>query len=355
MLKNIAVIDKTGRGHAICDCLIANNPDLTVHYIPGTGGAFDQRIAVVPNIDIEDGAAILDYCDQSKMDLIIVSHIDALKSGVCDTLRKGGLSVLGPSATAVQLETSKWFCKKICKTAGISTPQSQLFHDKAEFVSYLKTRGPSRVMIKADWLTKNGNGAFIAQGTDCRGVILDEIETIMKQNPDAPFRFLVETYQDGTDYSAHYMVNEGSVVDLPSSQDFKKSHENDAGHNCDGMGSLSPHPLDSTALRYRIRTSILEPMLAALQDEVGCFNGPIYLGLRVDENGQPHLIEVNARMGDSESEVIFPLISEDLAHLCKQLADGHTVDRPAKASSQCALVISLVTGRTGGTLSLIHI
>ena len=48
--KRVAIVDKTGRGHSICDAFIRNNPDIEIFYIPGTGGVFDSRITTVQGI-----------------------------------------------------------------------------------------------------------------------------------------------------------------------------------------------------------------------------------------------------------------------------------------------------------------
>ena len=344
MLTKVAVVDKTGRGHSICVSLISNNTNIVVYYIPGSGGIFDRRIHVVPWIVIDDGYQIADFCASNGVELVVVSHIDALKNGIADTLRQKGLSVLGPSAEVVRLESSKWFCKDVCRKAGVSTPQSKLFNDKASFVTFLRERNVKPLMVKADWLTKNGNGAFIANGGDSVATIIDEVDMIMSQNLGLPFRFLVEDYLPGTDFSAHYLLNEHSVLELPSALDFKKSHDGDQGVNCDGMGTITPHPLQSDQLNARIRIEILDPILTVLNREIGHYNGPIYLGLRIDDNGRPHLIEINARLGDSEAEAIFPLFSEDLVPIFKKLADEEHIDRAVAYRPDIGVVISLVSG-----------
>ncbi len=344
MHKTIAVVDQTGRGHAVCSALIDTNPDLSVHYIPGTGGVFDERITPVPGIQIDDAEAIAQYCAAHQIGFVVVMHIDALKAGVADILRASGLLVMGPSAKAVQIESSKWFCKSICDDAGIATPKAKLFDEQKAFIAYLKTRKPESVMIKADWLTSNGNGAFLAEAEASVDQILDRIGRLIDQNPGSPFRFLVEPFLPGADYSAHFLVNDQSIIELPSSQDFKMSHDGDQGQNCDGMASLSPHPLESANLQQAIRTDILEPMLASLRARGISYNGPIYLGLRVDKNGKPHLIEVNARMGDSEAEVIFPRIAEDLSAVFEGVAQEAAINRALACKTDKALVLSVVTG-----------
>jgi len=346
MREAIAVIDKTGRGHAICSALIETNPNLYVYYIPGTGGVFDQRIIPVSSISIDQPEKIRKYCLANDISLVVVSHIDALKSGVADILRKSGILVMGPSAEAVQIESSKWFCKSICDEAGIATPDAKLYEDRTTFINFLMVRPAKPIIVKADWLTCNGNGAFVVEPKATVAEVLHQIDRLIAQNPGSPFRLLVETYLEGIDYSAHYLVNDRSVIELPSSQDFKKSHDGDQGQNCDGMASISPHPRETAELQRTIRSEILNPMLACLRTRGIRYNGPIYLGLRIDESGQPHLIEVNARMGDSESEVIFPRVIENLSAVFSQIANEMTEDRAILYKPDVALALSVVTGPT---------
>ena len=126
MAKHIAVIDKTGRGHSICQALITTNNDVTVHYIPGTAGIFDKRILTVPSISLKDTKAINEYCQKQGIELIVVSHIDALKADVSTSLRSRGYAVFGPSSEVTKLETSKSFCKSVCSN-GSPTSCFQLF------------------------------------------------------------------------------------------------------------------------------------------------------------------------------------------------------------------------------------
>lgn len=345
MEKAVCVIDKTGRGHSICDALIRTDDALTVYYIPGTGGRFDPRIIPVPQIGIDEAYRIIAFCRARAIELVVVSHIDALVAGLADRLRDAGFAVIGASAAATQLESSKWFCKKLCADFGVSTPHAIFVGSQEEMSRYLESNSNKSFMIKADWLTSNGNGSIHVKPPFSAPDILRQLDALIRQNPRQPYTFIVEHYLDGFDYSAHYVLNPSSVVRLPSCQDFKKSHDNDAGCNCDGMGSISPHPQDSRDLAERIRNQILDPVLTGLRRYAIDYIGPIYLGIRVDGAGQPHLLEINTRCGDSESQVIFPRIQENLYNLFLSIARGDAVDRTLCCADAHFLTISLVTAR----------
>jgi len=340
--KRIAVIDKTGRGHSICDALIRTNRDIEVYYIPGTGGVFDSRIKTVQNISITDKIAIVEFCQQKNIELAIVSHIDALCFGVSDAIRAKGIPTLGVSADCTVLESSKWLCKRICALSGILTSSAKLIESKEEMEEHVQVSVGHTYMIKADWLTVHGNGAIRVKENDTVSHILKNIETIILQNPGHPFRFVIEEYVFGRDYSAHYIVNQGNCIDMPSCLDYKKSHDNDDGMNCDGMGSVSPHPLETNEIKEKIKREILYPLIEGLRCYGIEYDGPIYLGLRI-AGEKIYLLEVNTRFGDSESEAMFPLVNEDLCQAILSFI-GQTSQRAMQFSENISLVISIVVG-----------
>ena len=65
------------------------------------------------------------------------------------------------------------------------------------------------------------------------------------------------------------------------------------------------------------------------------------MGLMVDPSGEVNVLEFNVRMGDPESQILFPLINEDLFPLFKAVADGKLEDfvkrRPGKLKNQVSL------------------
>lgn len=342
MTQTVVVVDKTGRGHSICAALVANRDNLKVHYVPGTGGALGDRI--VREADSDDPQAILACCESLKPDLVFVSHIEALTAGIADELRAKGLAVFGASKAATQLESSKWFCKEICAEQDVPTPAARMFETREALAAFLGDPANLPAMVKVDWLTRNGNGAIAVSETARPEEVLAQIDEVMEQNPGAPFKVLAEEFLHGIDYSAHYFVHESSVIELPSSQDFKKSHDGDAGANCDGMGSLSPHSLDAPWLNRQIRAKVLEPVLEGLKARGIAYSGPIYLGIRLDAEMRPHLLEINTRMGDSESQTIFPRVDEDLFDLLRRMVAGEALDRPLRVKHLTCVTITLSAG-----------
>lgn len=345
---HIAVIDKTGRGHALCDKLLRQNPEVVIHYIPGTAGKYNKRIQPYLDIEIDDSEAIAKQCKDLNISLAIVSHIDAIRAGVSDRLRKENFTVIGASRAASILETSKWYCKILCADANIPTAKANLFTSEECFSAFLQNRGDKAYFVKYDGLTKNGNGAFKITKYDTLFDIFVKTDLIRQQNKSQSFRFLVEECISGTDYSAHYLISPYSIIELPSSLDYKRCRPDSTSMNCDGMGSIAPHPLHNDALGHAIKRKIIIPLVKSLKKRGLIYYGPIFLGLMIDEQSNPILLEINARMGDSETEAILPLINENLAVLFRELHRTTACDRQAQTTPETSVVVSLVTGAANG-------
>ena len=75
---------------------------------------------------------------------------------------------------------------------------------------------------------------------------------------------------------------------------------------------------------------MVKPTLAGLQQEGIHYQGFIFIGL-MKVNGEPYVIEYNARMGDPETEVVLPRIQNDFVELMVATAEGNWI----KLSFRC--------------------
>ena len=122
---------------------------------------------------------------------------------------------------------------------------------------------------------------------------------------------VIEEFLEGEETSLHLICSGENYVTLPMSQDHKKIGEGDIGLNTGGMGAYAPTKLVSQEMLASYEVSIVRPTLAGLKEDGIDFRGTLYIGLMLTSNG-PKVLEFNVRFGDPETQVILPLVNQDL-------------------------------------------
>ncbi len=155
---DVLLIGSGGREHALA-WKIAQSPMLNRLYAaPGNPGIAD--CAEIVSLDVADHAAVVTFCRDKAIGLVVVGPEAPLVAGLADRLEEAGILVFGPSAAAARLEGSKGFTKDLCSRHDIPTARYKRFTDAAAAKAYLDETGYPTV-IKADGLAA-GKGVTIA-------------------------------------------------------------------------------------------------------------------------------------------------------------------------------------------------
>ncbi|HZN20414.1 MAG TPA: diaminobutyrate--2-oxoglutarate transaminase [Micromonosporaceae bacterium] len=313
---SVLLVDGTGRGHAICDLFTRTDAGVTVYYGPGCDVIEHDRIVPVGSVSLTDPDTALAFLSSHPVDFTVVSNIDALSIGYVDALRAQGHRVIGPTRAAAQLEASKERGKRFCRDHGIPTAAYRSFRDPDEASAYVRTRnGPC--VVKTDRLTADGDGSVVC---DTAEEALAVLAAFARADGEA-FSVVVEERLYGPEISVFALLDRCGYLMFPTAVDFKWATDNDAGKHCDGMGSVAPHPDESPALREEIRSVLLDPLVRGLRADGLDFTGFVYLGAMRTADGL-RVMEINARFGDSEAEVVLPGVHSDLTALCRAVLAG---------------------------------
>ncbi|MER9275574.1 ATP-grasp domain-containing protein, partial [Mesorhizobium sp. M0643] len=259
--RNVLLIDSTGRGHALADLFQRTDSSLQVFYGPGNSAVADERVYTVPEVSLSDPLSAVRFCQENATDFVFVSHIDALSTGYVDFLNNSGIRTIGPGRAAARLEKSKAFTKRLLKRCGVNTARFEVFDQPEPAKQYIR-RLDYQVVVKADGLCE-GNGAYVC---DDQTSALHAVDAIMlaRAHKDAGNCIVIEERLFGLEISIFALFDGKDFLIFPAALDYKRSDDGNTGVNCDGMGSLSPHPLADKVLYRQIRTEILEPLRAGL-------------------------------------------------------------------------------------------
>jgi len=340
---DILLLGSGGREHALAWKLAQSPSVQRLYATPGNPGIAAH--AALVEMDVTDHGAILSFCRDKAIGLVVIGPEAPLVDGLADSLRAGGVPVFGPDKAAAQLEGSKGFTKDLCMRAGIPTAGYVRISDAAAGLRALNDF-PLPVVIKADGLAA-GKGVVIAMSrAEAEAAIADMFDGSFGE---AGAQVVIEEFLTGEEASFFALTDGVTVLPFGSAQDHKRVGDGDTGPNTGGMGAYSPAHVLTPALEAQAMREILLPTVKAMADEGMPYIGVLYAGLMLTPQG-PKLIEYNARFGDPECQVLMMRLDEDLALLLLDVAQGRLAGHPAvRFSPKPALTVVMAAKGYPGT------
>ncbi len=282
-------------------------------------------------LDVTDHAAVIAFCDERSIGLVVIGPEAPLVAGLADDLRAAGIAAFGPSKAAAQLEGSKGFTKDLCERAGIPTAGYVRTASLADALVALARFKPPYV-LKADGLAA-GKGVIIAETR------AEAEAALAAMFADAGAEVVVEEFMEGEEVSLFALTDGATIVPFGTAQDHKRVGESDTGPNTGGMGAYSPAPVLTPELRGEAITRILAPTVRTLADEGMPYSGVLYAGLMLTSEG-PKLVEYNARFGDPECQVLMMRFEGDLGEYLLACAQNRLASlEPPRFSPETALTV----------------
>lgn len=333
------MIGSGGREHALA-WKLARSPLLgTLYAAPGNPGI--AQVATLVPLDVADHAAVVRFCVEQTVRLVVVGPEAPLVAGLADDLRSSGIATFGPSAAAAQLEGSKGYTKDLCREADIPTAGYVRVTDLDSAIAALSPFSLP-VVIKADGLAA-GKGVTIAMD---RTEAEDALAAIFEKPGGEA---VIEEFLAGEEASLFVLTDGVSLMPFGSAQDHKRVGDGDTGPNTGGMGAYSPAPVLTPELERLAIDTIVRPTVSAMAARGTPYSGVLYAGLMLTERG-PKLIEYNARFGDPECQVLMARLDSDLLPLLLAVAEGRLAEAEAPVfSSDSALTVVMAAPGYPGT------
>ena len=339
----VLLLGNGGREHAFA-WKIGQSPLCEKLFIaPGNAGTGQTGENV--DLSLSDFPAIAAFALEERIDLIVVGPEAPLVEGIVDFFRADDrlqhIRLIGPARQGALLEGSKSFAKEFMQKRHIPTAAHREFGSAQleEGLRYLTGRKPP-IVLKADGLAA-GKGVLI-----CGSVAeaKDELKAMLGGKfGEASSTVVIEEFLDGIEFSVFALTDGQSYKLLPVAKDYKRIGEGDTGLNTGGMGAVSPVSFVDQALMEKVETRIVQPTIQGLSEERMDYCGFVFFGL-ISVNGDPFVIEYNCRMGDPETEVVFPRLQSDLLQLMLDAADGRLADAAIEIDERAAATVMLVSG-----------
>ena len=341
---NILIIGGGGREHSVARSISISKNCNKIYILPGNAGTAE----VGENIegDVNDFNLIKKTVLSNQVSVVFVGPEDPIVNGIYDFFKKEqslkDVLIVAPGKRAAKLEGSKDFAKVFMKKNNIPTAKYATFSKETiqQAYSFLDQMKPPYV-LKADGLAA-GKGVLILNNLN---EAKQELDNMLLKNKfgKASNRVVIEEFLDGIELSCFVLTNGKDYKVLPFAKDYKKIGEADTGLNTGGMGAVSPVPFLDEKLKIKIEEKIIKPTVKGIQNERMEYIGFIFIGL-IKVKDEPYVIEYNVRMGDPETEVVFPRIKSDILDLLLALETEKFPLLDLDIDSRVAATVMLVSG-----------
>jgi phosphoribosylamine--glycine ligase len=225
--------------------------------------------------------------------------------------------ILCVSESGYSLERDKLFAKQVLIDLGIPTPKCKIL-DKDSILSNINelAKDGFPVVIKTNveagpcstWVfTKDIESADIK--------LLLRLVNLKKASKVVP-KIYSEEYINGREASVHFLCNGKTWEYMGSARDYKKNYDGDIGPNTTGTGCYSPIRYFTDDVKEKV-FSYMDKIMKYLNDNEIYYNGVMYLGIIIDSDNKPYVLEINTRPGSPEFLTILETI--DTTNLLENL------------------------------------
>jgi phosphoribosylamine--glycine ligase len=312
--------------------------------------------------------ALIRAFQEKVLDMALIMPEGLIFEGLVDRLAAAGFGdrVIGLDGKGAFIEADKIACKRLCREAGIPVaPEWQEVEARdypavlGSCLDYLHQYGGA--VLKYPY-SAGGKGARIILNTweirDVYDLLLKDYQDSYAQQfgKKSPWPLLIEARMSGVEISFTIFVDKnGHYQILPTAMDYPERFPGPPGIDnpiTGGMGSVSPHPMESPALLELTEETIAKPLIKRLKANGTLRPCVLYPGCFVsfDDNFRPlavRVCEINIRPGEPEFQPIVKRL-RNLGALLTAMVDGNLNQvAPEVRAGQISLCLALVTGPGG--------
>ena len=329
---SVLVVGSGGREHALCLALNESRRVSALHCVPGNAGT--ALLATNHDVGVTE-SELMPLIASLSIDLVVVGPEAPLCAGLADACAAANIPCFGPVAALAHLEGSKLHAKETMQAAGVPTADYVRLDASSDVEAALDAYAGKPWVVKRDVLA-GGKGVVVTSDRE-------EAKAFIHSSVATDGFVLLEAFLPGEEASMLVVMDGTAFRTLPASQDHKRAYDGDEGPNTGGMGAYCPAPVVSQAVHARIVERIVEPMHRHLASQPVPYRGVLFIGLMIDDNDDPFVVEFNVRFGDPECQVTLPLLKTDVFSLLYGAATDelHTVE--LNVSDETAVTVVLAS------------
>ncbi len=330
----VLVVGGGGREHTLGWALSKSGKVSKLYFAPGNGGTS----YLGENVGYSKIKDIFNFAKKEQIDFTVVGPEQPLVDGIVDLFEDAGLNIFGPKKDAALLEGSKAFSKEVMASANIPTASFEIFDDLNAAKRYVEKIG-ERSVVKASGLAA-GKGVIVCYS---KKEALEALESLMQKEifKEAGKTVVIEELLVGEEVSVLAIISGDKILPFLPSQDHKRAYDDDKGPNTGGMGAYAPTPFLREKDLPEVKEKIFRPVIKGLKKRGIEYKGVLYGGLIMTED-VPKVLEFNVRFGDPETQVILPLLEDDLLNVLIR-ANDYKLPDTLNCSRNSALAVVMAS------------
>jgi phosphoribosylamine--glycine ligase len=159
---------------------------------------------------------------------------------------------------------------------------------------------------------------------------------------------VIEEFMEGEEASYFILCDGTDILPIGTAQDHKRVFDGDLGPNTGGMGAYSPAPVLTDEIAQKALDQIIRPTVAEMAKRGMPYQGVLYAGFMI-KDGQPRLVEYNARFGDPECQVLMMRLGAQLLDLLLACAEGRLAEAQVNWADDHALTVVMAANGYPGS------
>ncbi|MBW1987190.1 MAG: hypothetical protein JRI50_08215 [Deltaproteobacteria bacterium] len=345
--------------------------------VRGTGAmpAFAQQmhwpvdfIPVTDNSPEAHAASLIQAFQEGSLDIAMIMPEGLIFAGLVDEIAAAGYGdrIIGLDRQGAFIEADKIAGKRLCQEAAIPVAPAWKEVEARDYgavlstcLAYLHEFGGA--VLKYPY-SAGGKGARIILNTwqirEVYEVLISDYKDAYRQlcGKKSTWPLLIEARMSGVEISFTILVDKnGHYQILPTAMDYPERFDGPPGLDnpiTGGMGSISPHPLETPALLALAQETIAQPLIAKMQERGILRPCVLYPGCFASfwSDFTPRALrvcEINIRPGEPEFQPIVKRL-RNLGALIQAMVVGNLHEvAPEIRTDQISLCLALVTGPGG--------
>ncbi len=281
--------------------------------------------------NIYDVARLAEIAMVRGIDLTIPCEPELYELGIVDKFRELGLQIFGPKKAAAHIASSQFFARELMYEADIPAPKYAAFDNIYMAKAFLPSVKLPAVLRVDNPINCETPMLIATTASEAEAFVEEYFSSAEPKNK----RIIIEEYIEGPVYTVATICDGEVALSLPTVQSYRELNTD--------LGGYAPAPELNDDVMFAIRKQIINPCIEALKHKQIPYTGMLAFDVvlrNLETSTSPEgegsvitatrlnnldirLVQLRCSLSDTDSNVIMPLLDEDLYDVLSASSRGN--------------------------------